>query len=89
MTATDRISMMKQRLNAAFQPTHLDIRDDSAQHRGHVGARGGAGHYTLTIASPVFVGKSRIEAHRLIYGEFSDWIPHEIHALSIQILSTS
>ena len=32
-----------------------------------VDASGGGGHYTLSVVSPVFAGKSMIESHRLVY----------------------
>jgi acid stress-induced BolA-like protein IbaG/YrbA len=32
-----------------------------------VEAAGGGGHFTLTVVSPAFAGKSMIESHRLVY----------------------
>ena len=80
-----RIEMIKQRLEEAFSPTFLEVIDDSEKHIGHAGASGGAGHYTVVIASLSFKNKTRLSVHREIYAVLSDLIPHEIHALKIKL----
>ncbi len=70
----------------SLAPTKLEITDDSAMHAGHKG-NGGGGHFTLTITSSHFSGKSQIMRHRLIYQALADLIPQKIHALSIQALT--
>jgi BolA protein len=67
----------------ALTPTALDIIDDSHLHAGHAGARGGARHYSLRIASPRFEGLSTLARHRLVYDCVRDLMPHPIHALAI------
>lgn len=86
MTSSERIKIMTERLQQAFAPSHLEIIDDSHHHVGHAGAQGGAGHYALVISADCFKNKSRVEAHREIYRVLNDMIPHEIHALRINIL---
>lgn len=76
------LELLTQRLQV-LQPTRLEIRDDSALHAGHAGSSGG-GHYSITIESSQFAGKSTIMRHRLIYQAVGDLIPAQIHALSIQ-----
>ncbi|MGB4813060.1 MAG: BolA family protein [Methylophilaceae bacterium] len=66
-----------------FEPTNLELLDESAQHVGHAG-NGGGGHYLLKITSSHFFEKSPIIRHRLIYQTLADLIPTKIHALSIQ-----
>jgi BolA protein len=66
----------------ALEPQLLEIVDDSAQHVGHTGNKGG-GHFTLTVVSSHFSGKSQIMRHRIIYQALQDLIPSRIHALSI------
>jgi BolA protein len=66
----------------ALEPQLLEIVDDSAQHAGHAGNKGG-GHFTLTVVSSHFSGKSQIMRHRIIYQALQDLIPSRIHALSI------
>lgn len=76
------LELLSQRLQA-LQPTRLEIRDDSALHAGHAGS-GGGGHYTVTIESSQFAGKSTIMRHRLVYQAVGDLMPAKVHALSIQ-----
>lgn len=85
MTA-QRIDVIKARLQKKFAPTFLEVVDDSAKHAGHAGARGGAGHYTVIIAAAQLNEMPRVTAHREIYHVLDDLMPHEIHALQIQLL---
>jgi BolA protein len=78
-----RAARIRAKLQSSFQPTSLEVRDDSALHAGHAGARDGAGHYTVSIRAETFRGLRRLERHRLVYQALADMIPAEIHALSI------
>ncbi len=80
-----RIQQIEQRLKQAFSPIQLQVIDDSEKHKGHAGSQGGAGHYTVIISADCFANQSRIENHRKIYAILDDLIPHEIHALKIQV----
>ncbi len=72
------------RLRAALDPvTVLRLRDDSAHHAGHAGAREG-GHYYLEIVSPRFAGLPRVARHRLVYDALADLMKKGIHALAIE-----
>lgn len=79
-------SEIEQRLQA-LAPEALEIQDDSELHRGHAGNTGG-GHYSIKVKSSLFSGKSQIMRHRMVYQCLQDLMPHRIHALSIQALST-
>jgi len=81
---SDRVSMLRERLAAALQPTRLDIIDQSAAHAGHEGAKSGGGHYVVTIVSAAFADLPLIKRHRLVYGAVGDAMKDEIHALSIR-----
>lgn len=67
---------------AALAPSQLDIRDDSARHAGHAGAREG-GHYAVRIVAARFAGLSTMQRHRLVYDAIGDLAQQRIHALSI------
>ncbi len=86
MTNQQRIALIKERLEAAFTPSFLQIDDESAAHIGHPGAQSGAGHFAVTIAAPELAEKTRVTAHQLIYSTVNDLIPKEIHALRIILL---
>jgi BolA family transcriptional regulator, general stress-responsive regulator len=83
----DRITTIRNRINLKLNPQSINIRDDSSLHAGHVGARGGGGHFTVQIISEQFSGKSTLERHRMVYQSVEDLMPGEIHALSIQALT--
>ncbi len=78
-----RIESMRQKLEAAFAPSQLEIHDDSHLHVGHAGARSGAGHYRVELRAASFAGKSPVECHRMVYAALADMMGSEIHALSI------
>lgn len=78
MTRLERL----QEALATLQPTALDIRDDSARHAGHAGAREG-GHFHVTITAAAFAGVSRVERHRMVYAAAAELMGRDIHALSI------
>ena len=69
---------------AALQPSRMEIVDDSFKHAGHEGAKGGGGHYSLTIVSRQFAGKSTLARHRMIYAALGPMMHREIHALAIR-----
>jgi BolA protein len=76
---------MRRRLEQALAPSKLDLVDDSEAHRGHGGYNpSGESHFTLTIESPAFAGKSRVERQRLVYGALGDLMNERVHALSIR-----
>ena len=77
------VTAIEQKL-AALQPSRLELTDDSAKHAGHEGAKGGGGHYSLTIVSPQFSGKNTLARHRLIYAALGSMMQQQIHALAIR-----
>ncbi len=73
---------------AALKPVRLDLRDESAQHAGHAGARpSGGSHWQLTIVSEVFRGASGVSRHRMVYEALGDLMKRDIHALKIEALA--
>jgi BolA family transcriptional regulator, general stress-responsive regulator len=75
---------MRQRL-AALHPVSLDLRDESAEHAGHAGARpSGGSHWQLTIVSEAFRGKNPVARHRMVYEALGDLMKRDVHALKIE-----
>ena len=71
------------RLERELAPLHLEIRDDSAKHAGHAGAREG-GHFRSTSCPSSFAGAHASQRHRLVYaGSGASCMRHEIHALAV------
>lgn len=85
MDNTQRISTMKIRLENHLAPCQLDIEDESYLHAGHAGAKGGMGHFRLTISSDKFKGLRTLQKHQLIYQALGEMMQTDIHALSIHI----
>ena len=77
-----RVERLRAALESALSPTLLEIRDDSARHAGHAGAREG-GHFHVVIAAPAFAGASRVQIHRMVYAAAAELMGRDIHALSI------
>jgi BolA protein len=82
VSESDRITRLRAALEAALSPVSLDVRDDSAKHAGHAGAREG-GHFHVTIVASVFEGASALERHRMVYAAAAELMGRDIHALSI------
>jgi BolA protein len=80
---TDLSGRIQEKL-AALAPDSLEVLDESAAHAGHEGARGGGGHYRLTIVSPRFEGQSMQARHRMVYDALGSLMTKEIHALAIK-----
>ncbi|HSD10913.1 MAG TPA: BolA family transcriptional regulator [Candidatus Binatia bacterium] len=83
MTTAERIA---RRLRQALAPVHLEILDESAKHAGHAGAAAGGGHFSCTIVSEAFRGRSRLERHRAVYRALGDLLKREVHALALETL---
>jgi BolA protein len=79
--STERVEALRAALQS-LQPVRLEIRDDSAKHAGHAGAREG-GHFHVTIASAAFNGVPPLQRHRMVYAAAAELMGHGIHALSI------
>ena len=82
-----RLARIQTRLESAFAPARVSVRDDSAKHAGHAGARSGAGHFAVRIESDVFAGRSHLQRHRMVYEALAEMMPSDIHALIIEAIS--
>ncbi len=82
VNAESTVALMQDRLQM-LQPQRVDIYDESGEHIGHAGARGGGGHYRLLIVSDDFGGKTAMTRHRMVYRVLADLMQRRIHALAI------
>jgi BolA family transcriptional regulator, general stress-responsive regulator len=73
-------------LRTALAPSSLTVRDDSAHHAGHAGAREGA-HFAVRIVSSRFAGLRALQRHRLVYDAAAPLMAGRIHALQISALT--
>ena len=79
----DTLELIEQKL-ARLSPDSVELIDDSEQHAGHAGAKGGGGHFQLIIVSPLFEGKSPQARHRMVHAALGTLLEREIHALTIK-----
>lgn len=78
-----RVAAIRDALQRAFAPKVLEVRDDSARHAGHAGARDGRGHFDVAIVSEAFAGLSPLARHRAVYVALGGLMATDIHALSL------
>lgn len=78
--------MLETALHAALTPSELVVRDDSAAHAGHAGAREGS-HFHVRIRAAAFTGRNRVARHRLVYEALGGLMHNGIHALAIEALA--
>ena len=80
---TVRIARIRETLEKAISPNHLEIEDQSHRHAGHAGAREGKGHFKVEIVADAFRDKPLIQRHRLVYDALGELMQSDIHALII------
>ena len=87
MTYTQRIT---EKLTEAFNPVHLEVIDESEQHRGHGGHReGGETHFKVIMKSEAMNGLSRVARQRAVNKVLKAELEERVHALSLQIDGTA
>lgn len=75
---------IRSKIEAALAPERLEIVDDSHKHAGHAGARPeGETHFTVTVVSGAFAGKSRVERQRMVYALLAEEMAERVHALAL------
>jgi BolA family transcriptional regulator, general stress-responsive regulator len=73
-------------LEMAFGPQHLEVIDESEQHRGHSGyAEGGESHFRVVIRAPQFAPMTRLQRHRAIHAALGPQLIGRIHALALDV----
>ena len=87
---TSRADRLHATLTAAFAPTVLEVKDDSARHAGHSGApAGGQSHYNVLLVSAAFQGVSRVARSRAVHSalaaEFGPAEAGGMHALALTL----
>lgn len=83
MTVTEEI---RTRLQTTFDPSLLEVVDDSERHRGHAGYQeGGESHFNVQIRAARFEGQSRLQRHRAVHTALGADLVGRIHALSLDI----
>ena len=85
MTMADAIA---RKLQDALSPREIEVRDVSHHHAGHAGWReGGETHFEVVMKADVFVGKSRVECHRMVNSILAEELASSVHALQLTLSS--
>lgn len=86
MTA-ERVAMIRERLEQAFEPDSLEVIDESHLHVGHPGARDGRGHFRVRIGSDRLAALPRLAQHRAVYDAMGELMQSDTHALTIEVVA--
>lgn len=83
-------NQIREKLIAAFSPTHLEIFDESSKHAGHAGAPDGSSetHIGIIIVSDYFSNLSRLARSRTVHTVIVEEIK-KIHAITLLKTMTS
>ncbi len=81
---SETVQAIEVKLNEAFSPVKLLVKDQSHLHADHEGAKGGGGHFDVTIVSQAFDGCRPLERHRMIFSALESMMETDIHALRIR-----
>jgi BolA protein len=76
------VEQIRERLQAAFAPSVLEVVDEGYKHASHGNA--GKGHFHVRIVSAAFAGQLPLKRHRMIYAAMDGLMDNGIHALSIE-----
>jgi BolA family transcriptional regulator, general stress-responsive regulator len=72
-------------LETTFHPADMEVTDESERHHGHSGWReGGETHFRVRLVAEAFVGRSRLDRHRLVQEALKDEFASGLHALAIE-----
>ncbi len=79
---------IRERLQADFTPESLDVVNESAKHRGHVGDDGtGQTHFAVRLVSSAFTGQTRVVRQRAVHAALREAFARGLHALSLTLLT--
>ena len=81
---------IKQIIEAEFNPTHLEVINESHKHAGHAGDDGsGQTHFKLIIVSDQFEGLSRVQQQKRVNETLISLFDRGLHALSMRLSTPS
>ncbi|KAI5371202.1 putative BolA protein [Septoria linicola] len=80
---------LRTKITETFQPTFLEIHNDSHKHAHHQAMKGSTSretHFRVYVTSPAFQGKMQPARHRMVYSLFKDEMAAEggVHALQLR-----
>ena len=77
---------IREKLQRTFQPTRLDVINESHLHAGHRTSPGtGESHFRVSMVSAMFAGKTRLQRHRLVNDTLAAELAGKVHALALEL----
>jgi BolA protein len=74
-------------LKTKFNPSRLEVINESHLHAGHAGDDGsGESHFRVVIKADAFTDASRVACHRMVYSALDSLLKERIHALALEIM---
>lgn len=84
--SASRSLRLEQKLRGVFDPTQLEIWDESSRHAGHAGASpAGETHFRVAMEAAAFVGQSRLARQRAVLDLCKDEFDTGLHALALEL----
>ena len=76
---------IEDRLTRAFQPSELQVVNESHRHAGHAGDDGsGASHFAIRIRAASLAVLPRVARHRAVHAALGD-LNQRVHAIALDI----
>lgn len=75
---------IQQKIQAAFNPLHLEVINESDKHNV---PKGSESHFKLVVVSRAFEGESLIARHRRVNKVLAEELEGGVHALALHTLS--
>lgn len=72
---------IREKLQTAFAPEHLEIENESRKHHRPAGAET---HFRVVVVSAKFEGQSRVDRQRLVMNLFDQEREQGLHALALR-----
>ncbi len=90
-TKQSRKERMEQILKETLSPIEISVLDVSLEHAGHPGMTRDSKetHFRIKIVSDAFLGKSKVEQHRIVYSILGPEFKKGLHALEMDLASES
>jgi BolA protein len=81
MSMADQI---RDRLNQALKPIHLEVADESHMHNVPKGAES---HFNVFVVSEVFDGARAVARHQAVYRALAAELAGSVHALALKTMA--
>lgn len=85
--ASELLQHIEAKLRQAYEPTVLEIIDNSWRHAGHVGNIMGGSHLAILLVSDRFQGMPPLSRHRQVRQVLAEELTQFIHALELRTLT--